>query len=176
MNLRAAVILLAAMASFVPQAWSNDRFADGLDIPTYPRLPLEERVPLSKSHSTVARVWEKGSRCWLKVGQLPEFDTELTAPCDIQTRGSSGGFAPDVTYNSASDAPADVAFEIVGGLKYYPKLRGECGATWRMVKIKWDAAAAPRQPARPRIELSPVTSSANSNGTVRCPRAYVEIK
>jgi hypothetical protein len=176
MNLRASVMLLSAMALIIPQAWGDDRFTDGVDIPAYPRLSLEQRIPLSKNHSTVAQVWEKGGRCWMKVGQLPEFDTELASPCDIRTRGPSGGFAPNVTYNSTSDVPADVVFEVVGGLKYYPKLRGECGMTWREVKIKWDAAAKPRQPARPRIDLSPLTLSANSNATVRCPRAYVEIK
>lgn len=130
---------------------------------------LSLRVPITKNNDTISiKLWSDNSGCYIKIGDAgPQSALDLPPPCDVTTKGSYWGFEPWIRFDKKLDIPEVVILRVVGGLKYYGEYRAECGYVWRDVELRWS-----KPKYKININLGPLSSDANKDDILRCPRYY----
>lgn len=140
------------------------------------RLPLLQEVSVSKTKTINISLLEVDGQCHLSMGTL-KANLEMPAPCDIKTKGAAYGFKPSVTYNESTDKiteSTEVSFSIVGGLKFYPERRTECGEFRRIVRLKFKKNSESKALV-PFLDLSEIMLR-QGNMSSHCPRQYDDLK
>lgn len=174
---RMAALFLLASCSI---AYAAD-VENAVAIPVKPqgfgeRLPLLQEIPVSKTKTIVIKLIEVDGQCHINMGTL-KANLGMPAPCDIKTKGAAYGFKPVVTFDETTDkitAATEVAFSIVGGLKFYPVRRTECGDQLRVVRLKFKKSSTAAG-FEPFLNMSEMISR-QGNLSSHCPRQYDDLK
>jgi hypothetical protein len=174
---KAAAIFFTSLALLVHGAEAENALVIAVKPKGYgDRLPLLQEIPVSKTKTINIKLLEIDGQCHLHMGNL-KANLNIPAPCDVKTKGADYGFKPAVNYDANTDnitVATEVTFSIVGGLKFYPDRRTECGEHRRVVKLKFskNPIGSGLDPFLDMSEIIPRQSNLSSH----CPRQYDTLK
>lgn len=163
-----ALIFFCAAA----KAQYQNSSTEALVIPDVQRLPLRQEISLDNKPLISVGLWSKEGKCYLQIyPSSTPIDLDMKAPCDVMTKGAAHSFVPSVLQNKKTDGLLEISFEVVGDLKHYLSMRGECSKKYKVVNVKWAKGNG-----QPSANLSAELDASNNKNGIKCPRAYSEMK